>query len=265
MTLRRSLLIAALMVSVALASTSLAAAATKPSAWIDEPLPGAVLELGQIRVTVHAADRGGIANVRFLVDGNDAATIAAPEGDLVTVPWMWASPTPGQHMITILAAASGGSTSDPASVAVTIEGPPVASPSPVPTPTLAPTPIPTPKPTPRPTAKPTPAPCTPPMPDRLNPTDFFLVQASANPPTVRWAYGTPPACAPSGFRVSIVDSPSTGYSVTSGVLPATAESWTPPAALPITPSCLNYQWTFDVLRSDGSVGQTVSRTLAACP
>ena len=274
---------AALIVPLVLATTSLTAAATKPSAWIDEPLPGAVLEPGQIQVTVHAADPGGIASVRFLVDGNDAATVEGPAGDLVTVQWTWVASEPGQHLITVLAAAIGGTTSDPASVAVTIEGPPVAPPPPTPTvvPTLAPTPVPTVPPTPKPTPKPTPpkptavptpaptpAPCTPPPPDALNPPDFFLAQASSNPstnpPTFTWAYRTPPACAPSGFRVSIVDSPSTGYSVGSGVLPASAGSWTPAAALPAS-GCPAYKWTFDVLRSDGSVGQTVTRSLAACP
>jgi hypothetical protein len=244
------------------------AAGEAPTVWIDRPLPGARVPFGPAPVTVHTA--GAAVTVRFLVDGVATGTVAAPPGDLVTVSWSWMPTRGGQHLLTVVADGAAGAASDPVSVGVTFGEPP----HPSPTPTASPSPSPTAR-TPEPTLshtatpKPTqPSSCTPPLPDALNPPDFFLARASSdpptNPPTFTWAYRTPPSCAPAGFRVTIVDSPSSGYRVTSGTLAAAARSWTPTTALATGASCVTYKWTFVVLRPDRSVGQRVRRSLAAC-
>jgi hypothetical protein len=101
---------------------ALAVAASPTKAWIDQPLPGAVLVFGPTPVTVHAASDSGIAKVRFLVDGNPTATVPAPGGDLVTVTWTWVPVSAGEHLLTAVADAVDGIPSDPVSVAVTFVG-----------------------------------------------------------------------------------------------------------------------------------------------
>jgi hypothetical protein len=241
----------AALVTTLLTSSTSALAAGAPSVWIDQPLPGATLPFSATAVVIHAADPGGIASVRLLVDGVAVGSVSAPPGDLVTVSWTWAPAGPGLHLLTAVAEGAGGTPSDPQSVAVTFAAPAESTPTPGPSPTA--------------TA------CTPPLPTVLNPPDFFLATATSdpptNPPTFRWAYRTAPSCAPGGFRVTVVQSPSGDYSVKSGKLSPTTDTWTPPEALPAGATCgsaISYTWTFRVLRSDGTVAQTVTRTMVAC-
>jgi hypothetical protein len=188
--------------------TLTALGATKPKAWIDQPLPGSMLPLGPTPVLVHLASDSGIGTVRFLIDGIPAATTGAPAGDLVVVEWSWQPVEVGQHLLTVVAESTEGMAADPVSVGVTfMEGglptetagpgpspstgasappPPTdtgASPTPTlrttsaptVTPTASPTqkatatPRPTPTPTPRPTPTPTPRPTPTPTP-RPTPT-----------------------------------------------------------------------------------------------
>jgi hypothetical protein len=209
---RRAAALLVIVVTVgALAATSLVSAATKPRVWIDQPLPGATLPLGITAVTVHAADPGGIAKLRFLVDGTPADEVGAPGGDLVAVPWIWTPGSAGEHLLTVVAQAAGGAYSDPVSVGVTFVAgagpavspspaasastgptptastvaPPTSTPKPsatprasttpkpsvTPRPTPAPTPTPTAAPTPRLTPTPAPTPCTPAAPILTGPAN----------------------------------------------------------------------------------------------
>ncbi|NJD29066.1 MAG: hypothetical protein FIA92_12320, partial [Chloroflexi bacterium] len=124
--------LAAALVAWSLAA-ALVAGATKPVAWIDQPLPGSVLPLGPTSVTIHAASDVGIAKVRLLGDGIPVGELPAPPGDLVTLDWTWVPPAPGIHLLTVVADGTDGSPSDPVSVAVTFlegDGPaPTAPPS----------------------------------------------------------------------------------------------------------------------------------------
>jgi hypothetical protein len=254
--------------ALALPGWAMRSAAARPSVWIDQPLPGAELPGGPAAVTVHAAAPAGIATVHLFVDGQPAADLPAPAGALVTVTWTWPSAVPGRHLLTALADGIGGGASEPASVGVNVAGAaePTAAPAatatmPAAGPTIAPTASPRRSPTPRPS----PTLCTPPLPDTITPASFYLVQGATNPPTFEWAYRTTPGCVPAGFRVTIVDSPATGYSVSSGTLAGSARAWTPPAPLPVGRACASFAWTLQVLRANGSVAQSVSRSLAACP
>ena len=67
-------------------------------AWIDQPLPGAVLVFGPTPVTVHAASDSGIAKVRLPRRRQPDRRAPATGGDLVMVVWTWTPATPGQHL-----------------------------------------------------------------------------------------------------------------------------------------------------------------------
>ena len=116
---RRSSVAAAALLTALVASTAIVLAVTGTKAWIDQPLPGSVAAFGPTPVTVHAASDVGVATIRFLVDGVPAEEVAAPTGDLVAVAWTWQPPSLGLHLLTVVARATDGSSSDPVSVAVT--------------------------------------------------------------------------------------------------------------------------------------------------
>jgi len=195
-------------------AVSPAAGALRPSVWIDQPLPGALLPFGSTAVTVHAADPSGIASVRFLVDGDEAGEVSAASGDLVTVAWTWVPTSAGPHLLTVLAVADGGGVPDPVSAGVSFTDGRVAPPTAEPTTTPGPTstasstatptapsatakPTPTPKLTPRPTAtpKPTPTPKLTPRPT-ATPKPTPTATPKPTPTSTPKPTPTPAPCAP---------------------------------------------------------------------
>jgi hypothetical protein len=103
-------------------SAALVIGAPTTRAWIDQPLPGATLPFAPASVDIHAASDTGIDRIAVLVDGLPAPDVDAPAGDLVHVAWTWSPPSPGEHLLTIIAWANGGVPSAPVSVAVTFVG-----------------------------------------------------------------------------------------------------------------------------------------------
>ena len=260
-------------------------AAAKVKVWIDQPLPGAVLALAPAPVTVHAAADAGVFSVRFLVDGLPADQLASPAGDLVTVEWTWVPPGIGQHLLTVIALASDGSSSDPVSVGVTFvdaedvartpppsesiaptattpgaTAPPgatttptePATPKPAATPrvTLQPTrPPQTPHPTPPPTPQVTPA-CTPEPPTLSYPDSDAELQEPT--PTLEWLYlEIPIDCLPSGFRIQISTARDFSAIVMTGQAPSTQWYWTTDPGLA---TCVDYYWRVRALAEDGHAG-----------
>jgi hypothetical protein len=245
----------------------LAAGATKPKAWIDRPLPGQILPLGPTVVTVHAASDLGIAKVRILVEGIPAAELTAPTGDLVTFDWTWQPPGPGSQLLTIVAEATGGSPSEPVSVAVTfVDGDepaatatpasprpadsPVPTASPEPSANATPKPNPSPKPTPRPTPKPkpTPTPCTPTAPRLLVPFDGTRLDEAQ--PLFEWAIDSA-GCAWTRFRIQVSHDRTFGTIDQQATLPADLTNW---QADPGLEACTTYSWRVRARGSGGAWG-----------
>lgn len=138
---------------------------------------------------------------------------------------------------------------------------------PTPSPTPRATPVPTPRPTPAPTPRPTPVPCTPPPPLLTAPANGALIRDPAlNPPTFRWAYRDPPACAPSGFRIQVFLGPDLGQLVHDETLPV-VYAWAPGGDLA---DCATYSWRVAARRSDGALGpwssaSTFELFIGRCP
>jgi len=111
--------------------------------------------------------------------------------------------------------------------------------TPAPTPRPTPVPTPTPRPTPTPTPRPTVPPCAPAPPLPLSPANGTVIRdPSLNPPTFEWAYRTPPACTPTGYRVQVFDDPDLAHLVLDVTLGAVT-SWRPGAPLA---DCTTYYW-----------------------
>jgi len=295
-----ALLLATLLLA-STASVSLVGAATKSKAWIDQPLPGAILPFGPTAVTLHAASPVGISQVRVLVDGVPETNLPAPTGELVTLDWTWQPPGPGLHLLTVVADATDGLVSDPASVAVTFvaredlpptppppETPPPASPTasgaptsspgtaspgptptpPRPTPTPAPTPAPTPIPAPTPTPAPTPPPCIPDAPTLDFPTDFVILEPYAAV-TFLWFYSPDPTCLAS--QLLVIDVPAHLYDGTDQfeiALGGRARQYEHVDGFLPDPTdgelCGHYHWWIVASNSDGDGEQSAPGSFKVC-
>lgn len=100
------------------------ASVTKPTVAIGSPPHGAEFRVGQeVLVQVNASDARGIARIELWVD-NVLVTTAqppTPQSQFSTVlQWMAA---PGTHILAVKAVNSAGTTSDPASVAISVLAP----------------------------------------------------------------------------------------------------------------------------------------------
>lgn len=120
---------------------------------------------------------------------------------------------------------------------------PRATPDATPTPSLRATPkaTPTASPTsaPTPTPRPSPTPCAPAPPILVAPANGTVIRdPSLNPPTFEWAYRTPPACPPTGYRIQVFDDPDLAHLVLDASLGAVS-SWRPSAPLA---DCTTYFW-----------------------
>ncbi len=130
-------------------SGSPAASSASPLAWIDKPLDGSVFPMGQIEITSHAADPGGLAQVELRVNDQIHSVQASPDADLslITLHQQWKPPAPGIYKLQIRAQNNAGVWSEFATVTViigadretTAAAVPTVTPTRRPRPTAAPT------------------------------------------------------------------------------------------------------------------------------
>jgi hypothetical protein len=126
-----------------------------PRAWIDSPLDGATLPLGEVEILSHAASLGGIAQVELSVDGAVIRTDPNPSpGETLNLARQtWLPRAGGTYQVSVRAQNTGGEWSAPASITLTIlDATPTETPSPMPT--VAPSETPTPSPTAMPAGPP---------------------------------------------------------------------------------------------------------------
>jgi hypothetical protein len=104
-----------------------AAPPAAPRAWIDEPLPGAVLPPGEaVDVVTHATDEDGVALVTLLVDGEEHETATAGGASLVTVELEWLPPGEGTFVLEVVGEDASGQRGEPGQATVTIGAAPEA-------------------------------------------------------------------------------------------------------------------------------------------
>jgi hypothetical protein len=235
-------------------------------AWIDQPLTGSTYPLGEVPVTVHATDPSGVAEIHLWVGD---AILDSVEDDttpiLATATFAWTADQPGSYLLTVRGVGKSGEWGQPASAIVTIgedvdqspnpsasaspDATPAVSPAataaatpratPAQTPTSPPSAHPTPTLTPSPTPLPTPVPCVPTPPLLLAPpAGTVITDGALNPPTFKWAYRTPPACTPTGYRLQAYDDPDLAHIVLTVNLGPVSQ-WTPSAPLA---NCTTYYW-----------------------
>lgn len=95
-----------------------------PQAWIDSPLDGADLPLGEISVITHGADPAGVTQAELSINGVPLRTDPAVQvATLVTFAQAWLPPTPGVYEISLRIQNSAGLWSAPAVARVSVGGP----------------------------------------------------------------------------------------------------------------------------------------------
>lgn len=277
------------LVAVAALSVSLVAGATPVGAWIDQPVPGAILAFAPTPVTIHAASPGGISKVRLLADGLPVAEVSAPSGDLVTIEWTWVPVAMGEHLLTAIAVGVDGAFSEPTSAGVTFVArdqlPPEPSAGPTSGPSLGPgeTPTPgatagstrgpgatrTPAPLPTPTKKPTPAPtvCPPPVAILDSPADFAQLDypSQANP-LFEWHYAGGTGCIAS--QVFNVYNQVLGFDLTVDLGPGVRSYQQRTDFLwdPRNPDrqCAHYHWSVTAFNANGDGEPSASGSFDIC-
>lgn len=118
-----------------------------PQAWVDAPLNGATLPLGEIEIISHAASLGGITLVELSVDGvvvrSDPNASTSESLNLVRQKWL--PRAGGTYLVTVRAQNPAGDWSAPASVTITVlDAPATPALAPSETPTIRPSETPTP-------------------------------------------------------------------------------------------------------------------------
>lgn len=100
------------------------ASATGPQAWIDSPLDGSSLPLGDVQVISHSSDASGIAQVELSVNGTVVRTDLVPASGpaLTLMDQTWTPTAPGNYLIAVRAQNKAGAWSSLASVTVTVTG-----------------------------------------------------------------------------------------------------------------------------------------------
>jgi hypothetical protein len=126
-----------------------------PRAWIDSPLNGAILPLGEVEIVWHAASLAGISQAELSVNGAVVRTDPNPTAGqtLNLVRQVWLPSVGGTYQVSVRAQNTAGEWSAPASISIKILD---ATPTPTATFTATPTATDTPSPTPSPTSTPTP-------------------------------------------------------------------------------------------------------------
>lgn len=111
-----------------------------PKTWIDAPLEGTTLPLGEIEITSHTTDLSGIARVELSVNNQIIRTDENPASSrsLFVLSQKWTPSQPGDYLVQVRGQNTGGTWSDYAGVNIKVIG---ATPTPVftSTPTLTPT------------------------------------------------------------------------------------------------------------------------------
>lgn len=150
-----SLLLAACGGNAMPAATSPAAAPVSPAsqspqAWIDSPLNGTTLPLGEVEIVSHAASSSGITRVELSVNGAVLRADSNPKpGETLSLARQtWLPAAGGTYQVSVRAQNAQGEWSAPASVTITILEAPTAAPTSTPPPTALPTREPTRTPTP---------------------------------------------------------------------------------------------------------------------
>ncbi|GAB4497320.1 MAG: hypothetical protein OHK0052_08750 [Anaerolineales bacterium] len=134
-----------------------------PQAWIDSPLTGTTLPLGQVEIISHAASPDGIAQVELSINGAVLRSDANPNpGEPFSLArQFWLPAAGGTYQVSVRTQSAGGAWSAPASVTITILEQPSATVTFTATPTETTTPTQTATPTETPTREatwtPTPA------------------------------------------------------------------------------------------------------------
>ena len=107
-----------------LLTTSISVIPSPARAWIDDPLPGAVLDVGSVEIVAHAFDPAGVATVVISVDGDPIAEVspAAPGDRFVIVRTQWDPPGPGTYLLRAQGRSTGGDAGAAASAVIEIEG-----------------------------------------------------------------------------------------------------------------------------------------------
>jgi hypothetical protein len=132
---------------------SAATSSAGPTAWIDAPLDGSQIPVGDITIVMHAASPDGVQSVALSVDGQllDELSAQNPEDHIIHLDTSWSPPGPGQYLLEAVAVDGGGHAGPPADALVSVRGTeltvtptPAASATATATPTTAPTPTPTP-------------------------------------------------------------------------------------------------------------------------
>ncbi len=109
---------------VGLLTASVAVAPDSARVWIDDPLPGNVLELGPVGIVAHAFDPVGVAAVAISVDGQVIAEVApSAYGDrFVIVRMQWDPPGPGTYLLQAQGRSTDGGLGPVTSAVIEIEG-----------------------------------------------------------------------------------------------------------------------------------------------
>jgi hypothetical protein len=118
-----------------------AAAAPVARAWIDNPLDGAVVAAGPVPITAHAYDPGGVADLVFVVDGEDQQGVVPDNAGhtLVNVTISWAPAGEASYVLAIYGRDRGGQRGLPGRVVVQVGTAPTGGPDVSATPTAGPT------------------------------------------------------------------------------------------------------------------------------
>lgn len=121
------------------------AVSQSPQAWIDSPLNGTTLPLGDVEIISHAASSSGIAQVELSVNGAVIRTDSNPQpGQTLSLArQIWRPTAGGTYQVSVRAQSTGGEWSAPASITLTILEQPTVTPTATPPPTETPTPEPT--------------------------------------------------------------------------------------------------------------------------
>ena len=101
--------------------------------WIDAPLAGSSLSLGEVEVVSHSASTAGVAQVELSVDGDVVATDPVSEAGatLSTQRQSWKPSGPGNYTLAVRAKGGKGSWGEPSRVVITIGGEPTSTPTPI--------------------------------------------------------------------------------------------------------------------------------------
>ena len=96
-------------------------------AWIDRPLDGSSVEVGDVQLIAHATDPDGLAEVVLTIDGDEVHTADGGGEELVTVETTWTPPGPGAFVLMVVGTDDSGHDGEAATATFTVGEPGAAT------------------------------------------------------------------------------------------------------------------------------------------